>query len=338
MKLYLMLDDDAQSEAPAEDYSEAIERVSGGALQVLVRKPLPLPDTIALIREIKPAGLFLDVQLINALDDSNKPLGFDGIALAQQVRTLQTRARAPGSSTGLPEFPIIRLSKKDVIREYVNEDSTSDDLFDELIDKDRVLTDPIPVAQVASALAEDYGQVCHFANGEATPETLSALLAWPVEQIARLDPRTLLGLQRPGAPPHVLARFIVTKLLGRPGPLIGDALLAVRLGVDRENSPDWDELVKALSGCAYRGAFAAGYPRWWMTGLLDWWQDVVDADQSPARLSASQRVERLAAELGLPKLQPIMATADSPGERVWHLCQKSGRPVDMSEGFPLLPV
>ncbi len=338
MTLYLMLDDEANAEAPAELYSETIETASNGALTIMVRRPSKMADTISLIREINPDGLFLDVALTNALDTDGQPVGFDGIALAQQVRTLQTRARTPTSGNSLPEFPIIRLSKRDVIREYVNEDSTSDDLFDELIDKENVLNAPAPIAAVAAALADDYEKVCIFSSGDPTPATLSALLAWPEDQLARLDTRTLIGLQRPNAPAHVLARFIVVKLLRRAGPMIAEELLAVRLGVDRDKSPQWSDLLGLLEARAYSGAFAQGYPRWWMMGVLDWWQEKVDPDQLPSRLSASDRVAKLKDALGLGELEPIGPNPDSPGDRFWTICIRSQVPVDLNQGYPLLPV
>ena len=338
MKTYLMLDDEANADAPADLYGEAIETASQGSLTVAIRRPGKMADTIALIRELAPDGLLLDVALTNALDADGQPVGFDGIALAQQVRTLQTRARTPTASNGLPEFPIIRLSKRDVIREYVNEDSTSDDLFDELIDKEKVLDGAGPIAAVAASLAEDYEQVCNFASADVTPESLSALLAWPEDQLSRLDARTLLGLQRPNAPAHVLARFIVLKLLGRPGPLIAEPLLAVRLGIDLAQSPQWGELLGLLDAAAYKGAFSGGYPRWWMMGILDWWQEKVDPDQLPSRLSAVDRVQRVKAALGLEGLEPVAQNPDSPGERFWNICVRSQLPVDLNQGYPLLPV
>lgn len=338
MKTYLMLDDEAKAEAPADLYGEAIEAASKGALKVEIRRPGKMADTINVIREIAPDGLLLDVALTNALDAEGQPVGFDGIALAQQVRTLQTRARTPTASNGLPEFPIIRLSKRDVIREYVNEDSTSDDLFDELIDKERVLDDADPIAAVAGSLAEDYEQVCTFASSDPSSASLSTLLGRSEDELSRLDTRTLLGLQRPNAPAHVLARFIIGKLLGRPGPLIPESLLAVRLGIDAGQSPQWGDLLHLLQNAVYRGAFAGGYPRWWMIGMLDWWQENIDPDQAPSRLSAADRVQKIQSAFDLAGLKEIPQNPDSPGERFWNICVKSGLPVDLNQGYPLLPV
>lgn len=338
MKTYLMLDDDAGSEAPAEPYAEAIETHSDGRLSIAVRRPGRMAETIAIITEVAPQGLLLDVALTNAQDQEGNPVGFDGIALAQQVRTLQTRARTRNGSEGLPEFPIIRLSKRDVIREYVNKDSTSDDLFDEFVEKEALIDRAAAAAAIVWALAEDYPQLRAFADRAPDDDALGALLDREPEFLARLDPRTLLGLRRPGAPAHVLSRFVVVKLLRRAGPLVDEALLAVRLGVDREQSGDWPALLEGLAGCRYKGVFAAGYERWWMIAARDWWEREIDQDKPLARLAASERVNLLKEKTGLQNLAAIEASEDSPGSRWWHRCAKTGVAVDPSEGFPLLPV
>lgn len=333
-----MLDDDAGSEAPAEDYAEALMALAGGQLTIKVERPGRMADTIAMITAEAPQGLLLDVALTNAQDKEGQPVGFDGIALAQQVRTLQTRARTSTGSGGLPEFPIIRLSKRDIVREYVNEDSTSDDLFDEFVDKEALIDQAEVAASIVLALANDYPAVTAFADRAPDDDALGTLLGCESQFLARLDPRTLLGLRRPGAPAHVLSRFIVVKLLGRAGPLVDEALLAVRLGIDREQSGDWPALLEGLTACRYSGAYASGYARWWMIAARDWWEREIDQDKPLARLGAAERVALLSQKTGLQKLVAIEASAESPGSRWWHPCARTGIPVDPAEGFPLLPV
>lgn len=130
-------------------------------------------------------------------------------------------------------------------------------------------------------------------NRDPDDALLASLLACSPELVARLDPRVLLGLRRRGAPAHILTRFIVVELLGRAGPLVDSDLLAVRLGVDATRSEDWPELLASLEASRYRGAFAAGYARWWMASLLNWWRSDVEPDSSPQRLGASERVQLL---------------------------------------------
>lgn len=333
---FILIDDESGSESPAEIYGEAIVAASDGELSVRTHKPSSIAKTLEHIAEVKPDGLFLDIALTNALNSDGGPIGFDGIALAQQIRTMQTRALSQRSA-GLPEFPLIRFSKKDVIREYVSGDSTSDDLFDEKIDKDEIIEAPHGAALRAFSLAADYPRVAHYAR-DLSDEALANLLGLTPVLLGRLDVRVLLGLRRKDAPAHILSRHLVGTLLGRPGPLMAEDLLAVRLGVDRDQSEDWPALLQGLSAAAYRGAFGAGYPRWWLPLVLDWWRDQVDADQLPYRIDAPQRVDALRERTRLRRLTSLREDPDSPGLRFWHICSESSRPVDPTTGFALLPV
>lgn len=157
-----------------------------------------------------------------------------------------------------------------------------------------------------------------------------------VEGVVDAQPRAVT----PGRDQHqvVAVEREGTLNLTRAGPLVKAELLAVRLGIDAERSEDWPALLKGLEPSRYHGAFAFGYARWWMAESIDWWQRDVNADSLPQRLDAAHRVELLKAATGLSRLVAIEATADSPGLRPWHLCAESRRPVDPSEGFPMLPI
>jgi hypothetical protein len=335
-KTIILIDDEADAASPADLYGEEMQAAADGRLSVLTRRPGSMAATLELIAEAKPDGLLLDVALTNALGVDGAPIGFDGIALAQQIRTMQTRALSQRAA-GLPEFPLIRLSKKDVIREYVSGDSTSDDLFDEKIDKEEILRDAADVARRAYSLAADYPRVIAFARSERAEGALADLLGCEAALLSRLDARALLGLRRPDAPAHILARYLTGTLLARPGPLVAEPLLAVRLGVDPARSEDWPVLLSSLGSAAYRGPFCEGYPRWWFALVLDWWQGKVDADRPPFRLTAPERAEALRERTDLRRLEAFREDPDSPGLKFWHLCSKSGRPVDPSAGFALMP-
>lgn len=136
----------------------------------------------------------------------------------------------------------------------------------------------------------------------------------------------------------MLARYLTGVLLSRPGPLIDESLLAVRLGVDFKSSPDWPSPKEMLSDVAYRGAFAGGYSRWWIGLLLDWWGKAIDGERARFRLTAMERVQVLSEQTKLLKLNALPDDPASPGSEFWHLCFLSGRPVDPTAGFQLMPV
>lgn len=335
MVSYLLIDDDVDSKPPAEMYTRELEAASQGALTFKAIKPTDLATSLEAIAQSGVDGLLLDIAFINAASADGEPLAYNGIALAQQIRTLQTIMRTRGG--GLPELPIIRFSKKDIVSDYVSKDTTSDDLFDEKIDKDQVLLDPSQAVQKLQSIAFDYPALIAFAEDTTNEVALSKLLGCDPLLFGRLDTRALLGLRRRGVPPHILSRQLIGVLLGKPGPLIDEPLLALRLGIDMNKSSDWPSVTATLSRAAYAGAFANGYPRWWTPLFLDWWSETIDQDRTPGRLPVEERVTLLKQKLGLERLTALQPIAESPGQRFWHFCVKSHRPVDPTFGFPLLP-
>jgi hypothetical protein len=337
-KIYLLVDDEAKSDAPADGYAEKLSASSQGFLTINTYRPTSIEEVLEYVAGTKPDGLLLDVAFTNALTADRAPLAFDGIALAQQIRTLQTRGLRQSSGSSLPEFPLVRFSKADVIREYVSGDTTSDDLFDERIEKSEVIDRAHPVAARLVSLATDYPAISEYAaTEEKSDDAVARLLGLDPDFLASLDARALLGLRRPNAPAHVLSRYVTGPLLGRPGPLIEESLLAVRLGIDWKNSKDWPAVLESLKPAAYKGVFGLGYVRWWMPRVLAWWSETIDEKQAPFRVSAADRVRTIQAKIGIEQLVPIAENADSPGTKFWHRCIKSNLPVDPTFGFPLMP-
>jgi len=335
MLKYLLIDDDVDSNPPAEMYTRELEAASGGTLTFEAVKPKDFASLLEAIANSGANGLLMDIAFINAAGADGAPLAFNGIAVAQQIRTLQTIMRTRGG--GLEELPIIRFSKKDIVSDYVSKDTTSDDLFDEKMDKDQVLVDATDAVRRLKCIAGDYPGLIAFADDASDEDALTTLLGCGPELFVRLDSRALLGLRRRGVPPHILSRQLIGVLLGRAGPLINEALLALRLGIDRNLSPDWPLVLSSVKSAAYAGAFAEGYPRWWMPLILDWWSERVDQDRTPARLSVEERVALISEKLSLGHLKALPTMTESPGNRFWHFCIKSDRPVDPAFGYPLLP-
>lgn len=336
---FLLIDDDVQSgNAPAERYAEKLTLVSNGSLTVDTYRPQSMDKVLAHIVDTKPDGLLVDVAFTNALTEEHVSIAYDGMALAQQIRTSQTRGLRQSIGANLPEFPLVRLSKLDVIREFVKGDTTGDDLFDEKIDKADVIEHAESIVPRLISLAADYPRVSEYAVIETkTEDAVAQLLGMSEEFVARLDARTLLGLRRVDAPAHVLSRFVIGSLLGRPGPLIDEALVATRLGIDIRTSGSWPAVLEHLKPAAYEGVFAEGYRRWWMPLVLDWWAAEIDANRPPFRLAAAERVHAIQQQTGLDELSAIAEDPDSPGTKCWYLCVRSGRPVDPAFAFPFMP-
>ncbi|CDX41184.1 hypothetical protein MPLDJ20_320051 [Mesorhizobium plurifarium] len=123
--------------------------------------------------------------------------------------------------------------------------------------------------------------------------------------------------------------FVLRQLLDVPGLLVGEELLAVRLGIDVRKSPDWPNVREIFRPCQYSGAARGGFHRWWMDQILELWTKF--HPQPPFKLSATDRVAALAA-IGYQRLQAIEPTEESPGDRPWLLS------VSTDDPFLRLPV
>src|SRR5258708_7816328 len=119
--VFLLIDDDAQSsDMPAERYAEKLSAVANGQLRVDTYRPGSIDRVLEHIAKAKPDGLLIDLDFRNARTVDNEPLQYDGMALAQQIRTNQTRGLRQGGGPTSMEFPLVRVSKHDVVREFVN--------------------------------------------------------------------------------------------------------------------------------------------------------------------------------------------------------------------------
>ena len=152
----------------------------------------------------------------------------------------------------------------------------------------------------------------------------------------RLDARIKLGFSINGAPAHVVSKFLISKLLKPPGPLVDRDRVYIRLGVDHRTSGESaTRLLTVLNEFMYAGAFHGGFERWWWPLVSQWWNESFAEAGPLARLTAQQRVDVLTSRAGLEGLSAIVEDAQSPGTRYWTKCLISQLPVDPSQGYPL---
>jgi len=325
MTQYLYIDDEKDV---AESFADALE--IKGALSIKVEQAGGLEQILGFL-STKPDGLLLDIKLSNTTDEEGKLLRFDGLALAQQLRSLQTRGE-------LQSIPIVRFSQPVVVQEYVRGDSTSDDCFDERISKDEIAAQAAKIGHQLLSLADGYPRLRDFATDVKNEKAAAIALGVEPSFLDRLDSRILADIQQAeNAPVHVLAGFFLNMLIGRPGPLITEDLLAARLGVDRQRSQaGWPRVLENLKNARYAGVFHSGYPRWWMAAISDIWEALPGAPGSLARLRAEERVEFLQKSWKM-ELTPFAENPESPGRRYWAICLRTGLPVDPTSGIALLP-
>ena len=91
--------------------------------------------------------------------------------------------------------------------------------------------------------------------------------------------------------PHEAVSFIIRELFDAPGLLIDEAVLAIRLGVDKARSNGWKRVKEHFRTAQYAGVAANGFRRWWIDLFLVRWLEL--NPQPPFRLSAEQRIAAL---------------------------------------------
>ncbi|WP_422355167.1 hypothetical protein [Roseivirga pacifica] len=260
-------------------------------------------------------GAILDLRL-----DGNHALNvkYTAISLAQEHR-----ARS-AANEGIKDIPLILCSTDKKIRELYDRDQTSHDLFDFAFKKDKQ-PDWKEIAKTMESLAIGY---------DVLRSTPIAGLKFVGRDVDFIDSRIFGKFSDPDLqyPAHELAQHFIKDLFLQSGPLINRALLAARLGVDIENSPDWETLLnETFAKTQYVGVFCDGWNRWWADLVNEKFKEL--SGKRLAALNASERVNLLKATTGLEGLVAASPIEHNVSSNYWTVCEYFQKPLDPMEGF-----
>lgn len=310
MKKYLYIDDEGNP-----------QKVSGFTNQSLVFSTETHKDNwedqIKYIRSLEDEtdGILLDLRLNDFPNQNQRIACFGGTSLAQEIRTWQKERT-------FKNLPIVLFSAND----KKSLDHTAKDLFDICIDKSSVNFKTIPIFRNKMlALAEGYKRI---------NERPAANDYLGIER-NEIDPVLLSELEElKDEPTHILARFIISELLMKQGLLINEFVLAARLGLDIEQSHDWQKLKEILcQKASYKGVFNEGWPRWWMYKIQDWWDEIAPSGLYLRSTSAAKRVEIIKKETGIKDLVPAEKIEKTRSDEYWTICAGCNRPLDPIDGL-----
>jgi hypothetical protein len=320
--------DDYRDEAIA--YASALGR-EPNPVQVDVLLPDEAKDRL-LNQKSATDGVLMDVDLSNTEGERGS-----GPGLAQHIRVKQ-RARE------IPEYPIVRFSRRDKVKKNVQGDPTSDDLFDLKIQKEEVPNNRASVQRRLAGIASVYAGLA--AKSSPTAEAVEPLLGVTREQVDRwshagFNDRLLSALQ---VATHVAASAFMRGFLSPTGLLLGEEVLSFRLGVDANASGEaWIALRDRLP-FRYSGLAKAEFTRWWARGLDDWWYSIAGDEPPLSTLPIIRRVEVLKAKTEVDGLAQLVMPAGSAGDKPWRACALtleedplSFVPVDPGESVRLTP-
>lgn len=242
---------------------------------------------------------------------------FDAPTIAQNLRTY--------NSTTHKDIPIILISQEGNITDYYN-DLTSKDLFDMAITK--------------TALSEDLEKF--------TKRFKSLIQAYKKIREVKFDPSLALSVRKEQVDYRIFEKlendimrndvfafsnFVLKDIIRTIGVLIGEDVLAARLGVDR-NSTDWEKLKLQFQAFKYDGIHSDAYDRWWANELINWWKTTIDNSISLRSLNAEQRVSKLTKQFNF-QLRPLQKSEYAQSSNFWTICKETDLPIDPIDGLEI---
>jgi hypothetical protein len=320
---YVCLDDEATKVKPIVQLLEQANL----NLEVDIRTPIQFDDEIRQIGNLKVDGLLLDLRLDRAADSEGLRVNYRALSLAQELRTRMTESE-------ITSFPIILWSVDDNFKRSYDKDETGHDLFDRQYYKSSVTADKYPIAAEMISLAHGYKAINKL-KSTTVKSIYNRLIDLP-DAFEFLDARIAGDIaENRSFPAHVFARSILRNLILGSGPLIDESVLAARLGIDIEKSPDWAMLkLKFAADAVYTGVFSDAWPRWWMFKLIAKWAQIHPGTVLQ-RLEANERVRILKKTFRLPQLTAAAPLVENYDRRYWYVCKLLQSPISPIDAVQL---
>ena len=254
----LYIDDEINGGRPQiEAIKDALEATD--LLEVELFETGDLPIIIERINQGDISGVILDLELDSAVNSKGERVQYKAPTLAQNIREKSIQLQNL-------DVPIILCSTQDKIKNLYKRDLSSHDLFDMRFHKE--LRDYNKESQRIHDLIMGYEII------SKTGLKMDKILGVELNQIDSRIYSSLLISET--LPTYNISQLILKDLIYMNGPLITEDLLAARLGVDIEGSPQWAVLRDEIfSDTKYKGAFSTGWDRWWMHMVLTTFQEKV---------------------------------------------------------------
>ncbi len=251
-------------------------------------------------------GILLDLQL--ELPAEN--VRYDAPALAQQLRNLSKENK-------FKSLPILLCTTDDNYKNLYDK-NTNDNLFDFVYIKGKWGTN---VHNQFISFSETYKQI------EKTTSIKDLLKIKNTDLINIIEEKITTSRTV-----HSIASFIFNQLIETTGLLIEEDLLSIRLGIDKNNSNDWIQLLKKLEKFKYKGVFADAWNRWWLGDIMRWWREIAD-NSSLRTMEASEKVNIIQEEFNLIKLRDIKLPDKHSDKTFWYKCVLSNTPLSSYDAF-----
>ncbi|MCT3733714.1 hypothetical protein HZQ80_05920 [Elizabethkingia anophelis] len=263
-------------------------------------------------------GLILDLRLDGTGADRTE---FNATALAQELRSVAARG-------DMATFPIVLCSTEAKIKDTYSSDKTSHDLFDYKIYKSNPKPNWAKLSLKLYSLANGYKIL------NSNVDNLGEIFG--IKDEKELDARILERFATFSVN-YDYSHFVIKNFFHQTNPLINERILAARLGIDLNKTPedDWKKLIELyFNDAKYSGIFSDGWDRWWSDKIVD-----IFYTYSKQRLSfskASERVEKLKEISGITTLVDAKPLKFCNSTEFWSICEAYKVPIDPLEGFKVL--
>ena len=281
---------------------------------------------------LERCGFEVIVNDANDFDSALLEMGKDTDAYLMDFRLTANRGKvdAPTFASTLRTFgdnhrdkPIILISNDKNLPAFEN-DFTSQDLFDFVVDKKSFRQEVVKYSDRIKSLIDSYKKI--------KAESFDIARVLGIDNIDMLDYRLIdkLNTAKDKDNTYAFCRIIYYSIVRSIGLLVGKDILAARLGVDL-SSPDFEKFLCKISDCKYSGILSSSYDRWWFHKIIEHWNDI-SGNKSLRRMNAKERVEIInnAYHLNLAPAKPLEHATST---YFWTICAITKQPLDPNEGY-----
>ena len=275
-------------------------------------------------------GLIVDQQLDEDPIFNGTQCDFLGSTLAAQIRAKENEVFLTGKDISIPI--ILYSANENAPKTFVGLEL---DFFDFMIFKSEFeyqdFKNKIPMYQA---------QMISLVNGyNKLKEVASICDSLYINNLDMIDSRFIFELKRrENHTAHSKALFILNELIIKQGILIDEDILAVRLGIDKNESTEgWVKVRDSLKdfGVEYQGVFSDGWPRWWMPMVEKWWSEVIEEESYLQFMSASERAKMISEKLDIHIKAASAKSKFSDKDDYWTVCDYSKEPLSIENGLML---
>lgn len=224
------------------------------------------------------------------------------------------------------EIPIILISNESKIADFYK-DFLNQDLFDYAIEK-QVLNDRKDFfKERILSYIDSYLKIKEY------DFDILKILGLEDKDSALLHSLIVKKLEPKKQQIYEYSRFINDNLIYAVGTLIGEDILAARLGVDK-SCENWNEFLDKLSDSKYQGIFKDSHNRWWSEKIEKWWTSTFGINNL-RRLNATERVNLLNNKFKF-NLTAANPTKLSRSTKFWTICKGTSMPLDPFDGIQII--